>query len=1677
MPTILERFVAGELPEEFIEQQEIIPPDHPVAVDFAAQAAPVMRRLFGNDYDPAIHNFRYLLSTQDGPNAFVIPQANPPIFCFTVDLLKLLPTEDHFAAILTHELGHERLHQRLGEHDNSKLEEQGSDIAGVLRLQDSGYRPRATAEALAALPQRAGLRKIENYMDVHTGGQLRVRLAEDAVVVLINLRGAENTAPTPFHDEAIWESFRNFKQARYMEKLLSERGFAAADNTGKINIIRHILETEELNPDDSYRSMRAIDLIEAVKSIKLDPGHAAEVAAFTGLADQLIVRQKNYPFGWARMTGELCPVVYKTWKDSGLTGLPGQIGVLTSAMRGFIHASSHEDATAAARALRLTNEAIDIDLPRDSGNNRIIEEKFLPTFPLPTDSELTAVTEARREGNLHTSIPLSWKRHVGWARTDRDNNSSPDIQIALAQMGITREYGLVEVRYTQPTLTHQMYGYESDYSTFTNPLVVSHDLSRALEGLVVSDELDTFGYRIRERFWPAFDSEPSPELAQRLLDSETERMARRDARGAEAATEADWSLLERPGRIDDFDRIVRETGYADGSWRLNEELKKLDWYGSYRDTYSARRERVLEFDEHNKHSCQINHFFEKHRHLLTPELSVVGGGATFERAFAERLKALAAQHPDIYAPMIRQFFNHFFSGYSHELPPVSIGPNNSLHTLLADTIAVNSREGVGLNERFVAGMRLGIDPDHPYMSLVTDPVVALLPEHRIEFLANTRYLKEDKTLSATNLWHFDPVAALGLKPIQNATDFNDRYKAAKRFGYDILESSHSKEKAAYFLSEVMATEVHQYLANTARPFSRDEMVALEQASRFGLLSEILRDTRDLLDDAFVKSARHELASNPPTMELAESYVQFSHYALFLNNPELRHQYEQEITQRLNAITDPAAKRAVTEKILLTRDLTPELLPAAGASRYKSAIADPDFRKTVSDAYVDSLVQLYGKDDGQPAFEATATALIDNIAQQTEGTTRFGILSGLASRMGMQKELSFYVRDKIVDAELMGMKRQDGKIAFGEASIDLINQSMALTRATIDFIRAPLTRESASRYVQVFKDQNVFSALLPRTAQILAEKLKAHGGSINPDVEIDAATQAHRNFWSMPLGVRTLYFDKIVFPINAPDAFEANKKLVLDLAVPLPPATPPEKPGLRARARNIMRRLRPPAATQAEIAHDFVESYAAVSTESEQRLFLTALLVANEPSAKTSGLAEGNFGKSLRHILYALGPAGVKTAQAIHSHPATPEWLRKDMGESKFAADKPFQWDVHKLVAANGLEERIAHVGPVLGAGAYGITIKTDRTDGTNTATTFLRPHVRERAEREFSVLADAVQHFLGKHPNFSPVLDMIQQARSMAKVETDMDLAAKQAIIAQDHYDNVVIVADGKRFVFGTAPWLEHGPDYKETGIVEGAHFNDLPSGSGEDAAYQRASAKALLTIEQKALLSGKPFDHDRHGGQQKLQGAIIGQFDHGAMALEPPTDKQKKLLGRVLGAALRQHALSRSRVSVADALVHQLDSHCKTSGEALFLTEVKRAFLAQSDFRKVLSPDEAKAVIAAVWTAPDVDPLIRHGMTRGLGVMAPLVMRALRKHAQKANVEILQERAMPAPPLRTNMSGLINSTSNIKDIRFAAKPKATATQTPAKPLRRAARSRSLRSVSRAITLKSENSFWITTAP
>lgn len=430
------------------------------------------------------------------------------------------------------------------------------------------------------------------------------------------------------------------------------------------------------------------------------------------------------------------------------------------------------------------------------------------------------------------------------------------------------------------------------------------------------------------------------------------------------------------------------------------------------------------------------------------------------------------------------------------------------------------------------------------------------------------------------------------------------------------------------------------------------------------------------------------------------------------------------------------------------------------------------------------------------------------------------------------------------------------------------------------------------------------------------------------------------------------------------------------------------------------------------------------TDPSLRGFMLAALIA--ASEKVAGAPEEySAGKRLAMILSMLGPAEKKLGQAINSHPDTPEDLRSDTKHIKSMSDPLPRWELLQRVAEAVPESyrdvAIPRIGATLGAASYYIAV-----DCEDSVLSLLRPHARELARTGLDRM-ERVAIRLSTDPELShvagPFIESIQQAREMIELETNHEKGLIQQQNAWNRYEGLSIGVDDDTFEYSTAAWKGCGPEFRHQEKVEGEHFVDILERDGAEDPFVRSAALAHITAEFLNIVSGQPFDHDRHGSQSKIVKGTgihtIGLFDHGCMALTPPRVEEKQQLANVLCDLVQGYL--EGRTGLLERAHSIIREQRERDGVApAYLVSVERALLALNDFMRFDSSGESGllkrtdlgGVLAAVFRSGEVDPIFSSTIAqRFAGPTASMFLRFLSPDQLCAKIaEKIEEQAKGAP-------------------------------------------------------------------
>ena len=401
----------------------------------------------------------------------------------------------------------------------------------------------------------------------------------------------------------------------------------------------------------------------------------------------------------------------------------------------------------------------------------------------------------------------------------------------------------------------------------------------------------------------------------------------------------------------------------------------------------------------------------------------------------------------------------------------------------------------------------------------------------------------------------------------------------------------------------------------------------------------------------------------------------------------------------------------------------------------------------------------------------------------------------------------------------------------------------------------------------------------------------------------------------------------------------------------------------------------------KLARDFIGAYLEASSELEQPLLVAAIMAASEQSKATH-----TFGESIANLLEILGPAYIKLGQAAHSLPETPKEIKEPLARLKSRALPPKRWEVFERfdqTIPTDTHSRILRVGKTLGSASFNVSTRVlydhhGKKEGA--VASILRENARSDAERGFLKLAVCAERLALTHPEFQRIaptlIELIEQARILTTVETDVAAGFEQANYARRQYNGLHIRVGNSQFEFKTAEWLEHFPEGRISREVLGEHFNSLQPSNTDERDEKKRVAKAYVLAELRNLLRGDRFDCDRHGDQLRIDRNQIGIFDHGGLARNPPSDEDKRQLGKIISETKKRGSFAEFSSVLQESV--QTERRLEESSKQ-YLLHIQRGMLAMSDFLDMLEPHDYTEILKSLALNNDIDPIFRKalGITR----------------------------------------------------------------------------------------------------
>ncbi len=1561
-----QQLTSGVIPQVLREQWQLVDENSDLGAEFQSYMSGLTSSLL-NDAGVQLKamqpGIRFFLTNEEQANAGVVTSAVPPVIVVTKGLWKLLQTRDQHEAVTAHECGHEKIYELIGKHNNSKGEETGADLFAVDVLDRAKRNVEASKEVIQLFQSQrpnddSGPESWGNYIDPHPNDFLRVRVLENAYDAIRESKGGYTTKSEPV-DPVLKARFSEFSYKTPFQTLLENEGFNNLSLEAQVDKLCEWVSYSKKWRDAGYK-LRADELstlvsttMRSLRNSLIHKDGAEEYVRKTELAERLAQA--------VLFSGNKELYLYAVGRE---TNWPMLVAGLSQHIQAFIDSDSPSKTWAEALSILAITDKFDLK------NNAVLPSLNFPHYiaenakavPEAEDNIMREFNERYSEGMdpaaLYDELCEKHGVKVPWETQflHFQQSQSPEI------LSVLRLLGAKDPRFSRlPEDPNAVPSYSrwSEQDCWTSKEDEAHPVISQLvmkEGSGSIYSYETANY-IRHAKFNSQGRMIAPSCRERQHES-------------------------RFKNITDYDdRFNKEKYNIDAA--TNFERRRLILVGHAQDLKLATT-------DFSAMGADFWGFVQEHRKELTPEHSFLDGSQPFQERFVEELSHLVETQPEKFRPLAYEFFAGKDSTTGERIF-VREGERRVTLPGLLDTKIVEDDQYAS---KTYADLSYGVSLNHPFISFVThDPChlfssnaekIPVLDYGRWQIKAKPAPEDKPEDVFDKNVYQLfvpdtHPTWAATkefisgfAKWMQDAKAFEEE-KRAKDLGYlepaDLLFSYTDREPFSFIRYQLHETVVCNYLLHS------DDALNYED-SRFllGYLKEESGTFRNIIDEGrtkqIVRNSRIDLSSDISAEELFQKYNLYMDFNVLDNLPELRRQYQTKLIERGGEIA-PEKLSALIEHTL---------------SKHKRM--NPAFKEWAFGAWADAQHTM---------FNATPNADLDACLKQT--TERIceimpievaqPMLARFAETFRLQRDHAYLVEDRLSDKGLKELGKRNIAAIFGEVLIDAVAKKPKVRQQLIEYLSTAETKDSTKTMVGVLRDEI--------TDFFKDEKINPGRIELSQESQEDIIRLMHENYSAWPLEWQALYLEKVLFPVNEHHLKDSGQNITIE-----------------SEAKIIFDKAFPPDESNSSLLREYIECHLAELPPSSQRLYLAIIMASGKEREKDLGDPVSELretGRTLARIMGRMHPLGAKFVQEIESYPGTDPEIREGIRDIdvKSGIDIGTRWSMWHLIDDATAEAPHVLAGKtveqVLGGGSVqlNVALKKDEIVGGEIesemeAMALLRPYVNERAERQYRVFHSALTKFTQNRPEFSELLGILDSSYRNLKIETDYNLAAKQAGNSQKIYKDTSIVADDIAVHFSAVDFKENGKTYKVYSMADGLHFNDLPAGMEEEIHIKRAIAKAIITRELTALLRGEAVDSDRHGKQQKIVvvheedgiHAYVVNFDDGAMAVNPPSLEERRVLGEILGKTLSLSLVQ--GVPINDAILqvtknykgsaheHYIET-CKRGLRTVFGDYINASFTNEQGNRaSIVSNDDVRDIFAAILRDAHIDPFILYPAAREIG-------------------------------------------------------------------------------------------------
>jgi len=1515
---------------------------------------------------------RIFLSDQQGINTGVVTAAKTPILIVGLGTLDKLHefgfAEDHLASVLGHERFHLLRHEKWADMENGRPEETIADVFGVKDAADAGYNPKALGQFFGKLldeeKQRKGYRRgngfgsvLSGLMDEHPKTEDRIRNTDVAVAALQQQKRLTEE-PTPIPGSII-EAAARAKYLSPWDQYKKDHGYDVATPAEKVEIIGGYLDIELQQRDgvDKWRPNQAIpdlwlmshrlgavydDILSLAGQEGVAEASRKQLYAFSGkfyggedIADpyfwvlekfvNLQSPEENFRAAYFRDRGEF--EIYRNRPIGFAENVPEDFLRLRTASTAFWAATTKEEALAAAE---LYNESEGELAPYMTG--------IMAMELLPEQLRWPERKEIRQQIAAKGYAQLPWEKHYQWIKSFEGE----DRQLL--------EYAAVRMGFPDERLTgRQKAQWQKDFNDGFDLSDTTMDEKGHITALVWSER-----ERQKERR-ERFENKTGAELFR----SEYKRSRAVEKEEEELVRTTDWSGMES-----DFWGFIEQNVEA-----LMPDVGVIARKFPFAEEFMTRLQAL--------HAATPEKWQEDYIAFMTGEHP---DGRNKGRYGEVELQAYSL--PDLIARTEKAYFSSYAKGFDYKAYRPFKGKRGKLqaghplaerlaslhdqrkdkdvfyHEEKRDRYVTYTRKPLPVPaEREQVEIAIGGDTNHPYVG-------ALLG-------LDKKYLKPGK--KGALLSHFDGEDA-------EAASLESYYKISPRkvFNYAACPTAHSINKLEervtgdnndqhhYILGYLQEVEILRSLRSLDSA-KKDQRFAVSELSPYkvfpgfhfindpALRQKLVSETEELINRQLERNRRVDFAPEVSLQTLVTRFVNDHGYKgddydrkrnnhnIFATRPDLEKLYLEHIKERIMKL--PLAQRVSPLEQVMTLQLQ-----------------DPAYRDWAINHWVDAVTALSGKDGGDPAYAKKMLRRIKNVVSHIDTSQGIGCITALLEKTEAQREVALGAKEILIDVYGQQYLEKDTQMRLMEEAIETCSTRPELRQAFLEYVTRPVSTGSTNTFIRALKKTCAGGNYAPAFVKNFFDP-KNHI-IMSKEQEHMVVDSLHANLWAMPFELRTVYLDRILFPVGegSKEAFDKAVNFVLD-------------------------KVLPPQRRFSEEAREALTVYLDNCPEELRRVTFSAILATTR---KVKGEKSLRVGQVLSQTLSRTGAAGGQLLQAAHSYLSgldikDPDLiqLRDDLKSSKVDFQRPKRWEVFERLdqaLPEQARQTIERIGPLLGCGSTAYVVAKEGTDGEESAIKLMRKDVMPIADLQFERYGLAFDELSTRRKFYAALPDLVNHARDLIRASAQGTVAAEQITYAQDSYDSVAITVDGEKFGFEVAPVLSYGPEYLETKLVSGKHLNDMKA---SDSAKKNLSI-AAETIEIYRLLQGRAIDQDRHGYQQRVQGNTIGIFDVGALPynveqdeVAVPTAEDKNALGRLLGLTFNAAFTGKSPI---DEIVNAV-TKMEWGSAKNYLVGIQKGLLARADIHAGFgaTPEEKADVLTAIFgtvlKVGYVDPAIFKGL------------------------------------------------------------------------------------------------------